>query len=72
MFAENQVQYEAQMDNWQDEQDILAGLAEINYTAELFGMTFEEASEFCVKLAEQKLKEAQTALRQLKSAVPTK
>lgn len=72
MFAENQVQYEAQIDRHDEEQEILAGLAEINATAELFGMTFDEAYTFCVESAEQKIKEAQETLRLLQAVKPTK
>lgn len=72
MSAQTIVEFENQMDRHEEEQEILAGLAEINLTAEVFNMSFEEASAFTVENLESQIASLQKTLKQVKSAIPNK
>lgn len=64
--------YEANSAEFESQQKIIAGLNEINATAELFGMSFEDASEFCQESLTNQIKELQIRLRNIQEATPIK
>lgn len=63
---------EIQADDHIEHQEILAGLAEINRNAEVFSMSFEQASEYTVDQLESQIAQLERRLEQVRSAIPNK
>jgi len=71
MFSEFTPDIEILTDRWEEEQAVLAGLAEINSIQDIFGFSFEEASQFALESAQAELAGLESAMSAIGDAVVT-